>query len=209
MNRPPIRILIIDDHPAMRAGINALVSSQSDMEVVAEGGCGREAIQLHRELQPDIVLMDLRLPDLSGVEAILAIRAEFPDARVIVVTTYDSDEDIYRAVQSGAKSYLLKDRPKEEFFATIRGVHAGETILPSEVAERLSERMRRPDLSDREMEVLLLISKGHGNKSVATQLRITEDTVKFRLKALFWKLGVHDRTAAVVTAVKLGIVQLE
>lgn len=209
MNPPPIRIMVIDDHPALRAGITALLSSQSDMEVVAEGGGGREAIELYCKLLPDIVLMDLRLPDLSGVEAILAIRAKFPEARVIVVTTYDSDEDIYRAVQSGAKSYLLKDRPKEEFFATIRGVHAGETILPSEVVERLSQRMRRPDLSEREMEVLRLISKGHSNKSVADQLRITEDTVKFRLKALFWKLGVHDRTAAVVTAMKLGIVELK
>ena len=164
---------------------------------------------LFRQYQPDIVLMDLRLPGMSGVETILEIRKEAPGARIIVNTTYDADEDIYRAIQSGAKSYLLKDMPKEEIFAVIRAVHAGDEVLPSQVEERLKERMRRPELTTREEAVLELLFRGRSNKEIAEALNISEDTVKFRLKGLFSKLGVADRTAAVVAALRHGIVHME
>lgn len=204
-----IRILIVDDHPALRAGLRALIASEPDMRVVADSGDGRQGLEMFRQHQPDIVLMDLRLPGMSGVEAILEIRKEAPDARIIVNTTYDADEDIFRAIQSGAKSYLLKDMPKEEIFAVIRAVHAGDEVLPSQVEERLKERMRRPELTAREKAVLELLFKGRSNKEIAEALDISEDTVKFRLKGLFSKLGVADRTAAVVAALRHGIVHME
>lgn len=209
MKPTPIRILIVDDHPALRAGLSALVASQPDMKVVAESGDGRSGVEMFLLHRPDIVLMDLRLPGMSGVEAILAIRAENPEARIIVNTTYDADEDIYRALQSGAKSYLLKDMPKEQIFNVIRKVHAGLEVLPSQVDQRLKERMRRPELTKREMAVLELLFKGRSNKEIAEVLDISEDTVKFRLKGMFSKLGVPDRTAAVVAALRHGIVHME
>jgi two-component system NarL family response regulator len=153
--------------------------------------------------------MDLRLPRMSGVEAILAIRSESPAARIIVNTTYDTDEDIHRAIQSGAKSYLLKDMPQEEIFAVIRAVNSGHEILPTQVEQRLNERMRRPELTKREMAVIERLFKGRSNKEIADDLGISEDTVKFRLKGLFSKLGVSDRTAAVVAALRHGIVHME
>jgi two-component system NarL family response regulator len=203
-----IRLLIVDDHPAFRAGLVALLADQKDLRVVAQCGDGREALDLYRREHPDVVLMDLRLPGLSGVEAILAIRQEFPEARVIVVTTFDSDEDIYRAIQSGAKSYLMKDMSKAEIVGAIRAVHAGRDHLPSAIAERLAERRRRPELTLREMEVLQLLVKGRSNKEIALGLSIAEDTVKSHLKTLFTKLGVQDRTAAAVNAIRYGIVTL-
>ena len=209
MKPTPIRILIVDDHPALRAGLSALIASQPDMEVVAESGDGRHGVEMFLLHRPDIVLMDLRLPGMSGVEAILAIRAEDAEARIIVNTTYDADEDIYRAVQSGAKSYLLKDMPKEQIFNVIREVHAGHEVLPSQVDQRSKERMRRPELTKREMAVLELLFKGRSNKEIAEVLDISEDTVKFRLKGMFSKLGVPDRTAAVVAALRHGIVHME
>ena len=207
---PPtyIRLLIVDDHPAFRAGLVALLADQKDLRVVAECGDGREAVELYRRERPDVVLMDLRLPGLSGVEAILAIRQEFPDARVIVVTTFDSDEDIYRAIQSSAKSYLMKDMSKPEIVGTIRAVHAGQERLPASIAGKLAERRRRPELTLREMEVLQLLVKGRSNKEIASGLSIAEDTVKSHLKTLFTKLGVQDRTAAAVNAIRYGIVTL-
>ena len=207
---PPtyIRLLIVDDHPAFRAGLVALLADQKDLRVVAECGDGREAVELYRRERPDVALMDLRLPGLSGVEAILAIRQEFPDARVIVVTTFDSDEDIYRAIQSGAKSYLMKDMSKAEIVGAIRAVHAGQERLPPSIADRLAERRRRPELTLREMEVLQLLVKGRSNKEIASGLSIAEDTVKSHLKTLFTKLGVQDRTAAAVSAIRYGIVPL-
>ena len=208
MKPTPIRILIVDDHPALRAGLRALIASQPDMQVVAESGDGRNGLEMFLQHRPDIVLMDLRLPGLSGVEAILAIRSENPDARIIVNTTYDADEDIYRAIQSGAKSYLLKDMPKEQIFSVIREVHAGHEVLPSQVDQRLKERMRRPELTQRETAVLELLFRGRSNKEIAEILNISEDTVKFRLKGLFSKLGVTDRTTAVVTALRHGIVHM-
>ena len=203
-----IRLLIVDDHPAFRAGLVALLADQKDLRVVAQCGDGRDALELFRRERPDVVLMDLRLPGLSGVEAILAIRQEFPDARVIVLTTYDSDEDIFRAIQSGAKSYLMKDMSKAEIVGAIRAVHAGQERLPPSIADRLAERRRRPELTLREMEVLQLLVKGRSNKEIASSLSIAEDTVKSHLKTLFTKLGVQDRTAAAVSAIRYGIVPL-
>ena len=205
----PIRLLVVDDHPAFRMGLAALVQSQPDMEVAAESGDGQQAVELFRKVKPDVTLMDLRLPGLSGVEAILAIRKDFPDARVIVVTTYDWDEDVYRAMQSGAKSYLLKDMTQEQIAGTIRAVHAGDNTLPSNVAERLAERLKREELTEREQEVLTLLTKGRSNKEIASDLSISEDTVKYHLKTLFTKLGVQDRTEAAISAIRHGIVHLD
>ena len=203
-----IRLLIVDDHPAFRAGLVALLADEGDLQVVDECGDGQTAVELYRRHRPDVALMDLRLPGLSGVEAILAIRQGFPDARVIVLTTFDADEDIYRAIQSGAKSYLLKDMSKVEIVGAIRAVHAGQDALPEEIAERLAERRRRQDLTSREIEVLQLLVKGRSNKEIASDLSIAEDTVKSHLKTLFAKLEVRDRTAAAIRAIRLGIVRL-
>lgn len=205
---PVIRLLIVDDHPAFRAGLVALLADQSDMKVVAECGDGQTAVELFRRERPDVVLMDLRLPGTSGVEAILAIRKEHPEARVIVVTTYDRDEDIYSAIQSGAKSYLLKDMSKAEMVGTIRRVHLGAAELTPHVAARLAGRMQRQNLTPREIEILQWVVKGRSNKEIAAGLLIAEDTVKTHLKALFAKLGVKDRTTAAVSAIEHGIVNL-
>jgi DNA-binding NarL/FixJ family response regulator len=206
---PAIRLMIVDDHPAFRMGLNSLVDSAPDMQVVAEAGDGLAAVDLYRREKPDIVLMDLRLPRMSGVESIIAIRKEFPGARVIVVTTYDADEDVFRAIQSGAKSYLLKDMSKEEIIGTIRAVHAGEERLPASVAHRLAQRRQRQELTERETEVLQLLTKGRSNKEIASALFVSEDTVKSHLKTLFAKLGVQDRTEAAISAIRHGIVHLE
>ena len=205
----PIRVMLVDDHPAFRKGMAALIESEPGLEVVGQTGDGGEAQELYRQKNPDIVLMDLRLPGLGGVEATMAIRKEFPDARIIVLTTFDTDEDIYRAVQSGAKSYLLKDTPEDELAATIRAVHAGEPALPEKMAKRLAERKQRADLSPRETEVLQLLTKGRSNKEIASSLFISEDTVKAHLKTLFSKLKVQDRTEAAISAIRHGIVHLE
>jgi two-component system NarL family response regulator len=204
-----IRVMLVDDHPAFRKGLAALIGSEPDLEVVAEAENGAEALELFRKKRPDIVLMDLRLPGMGGVEATIAIRKEFPDARIIVLTTFDLDEDIYRAMQSGAQSYLLKDTPDDQLAGTIRAVHAGQQPLPAKVAERLAARRRRPDLSSRETEVLQLLLKGSSNKEIGSALFISEDTVKAHLKTLFIKLGVKDRTEAAISAIRHGIVHLE
>ena len=205
----PIRVMLVDDHPAFRKGMTALIESEAGIEVVAQTGDGREALNLYRQKKPDVVLMDLRLPGIGGVEATIAIRKEFPDARVIVLTTFDTDEDIYRAIQSGAKSYLLKDTPENEIAAAIRAVDAGELALPEKMAKRLAERQQRADLSGREMEVLQLLIKGRSNKEIAGALFLSEDTIKAHLKSLFAKLHVQDRTEAAISAIRLGIVHLE
>jgi len=204
-----IRVMLVDDHPAFRKGIAALIESEPDLKVVSETGDGSEAVEVFRRSKPDVVLMDLRLPGMGGVEATMAIRKEFPDAKIIVLTTFDADEDIYRAIQSGAKSYVLKDTPDDELAATIRSVHAGEARLSSRVAQRLAERQQRADLSQREMDVLQLLIKGRSNKEIGAALFVTEDTVKAHLKTLFSKLNVRDRTEAAISAIRHGIVHLE
>lgn len=204
-----IRILIVDDHPPMRMGLAALIKSQPGMDVVAEASDGEEAIDVYDDVLPDVVLMDLRMPGMGGVEAILAIRKKHPEARVIVLSTYDLDEDIHRAIQSGAQSYLLKDMPSEEIASTIQGVYAGDTMLPRQVAERLNIRSQREQLTERERDVLESLIKGRSNKEIASGLCISEETVKSHLKMLFAKLRVHDRTGAAVEAIRHGIVHLK
>jgi two-component system NarL family response regulator len=204
-----ISVMLVDDHPAFRKGLAALIASEPGLRVTAEAGSGTDALAVYRQKTPDVVLMDLRLPGLGGVEATMAIRKEFPDARIIVLTTFDTDEDIYRAIQSGAKSYLLKDTPDDELSATIRAVYAGRQTLPEKVAERLALRQQRADLSHREMEVLQLLTKGRSNKEIGSALFISEDTVKAHLKTLFTKLKVQDRTEAAISAIRHGIVHLE
>lgn len=214
MSRAPvpgktIRVLVVDDHPPMRVGLVALVKSQPGMDVVAEASDGEEAIEVYEDVKPDVVLMDLRMPGIGGVESILAIRKKHPAARVIVLSTYDMDEDIHRAMQSGAKSYLLKDMPIEEIASTIRGVYEGDSLLPRSVAERLTERAQRQQLTERERDVLEALIKGRSNKEIASSLCIAEDTVKTHLKTLFTKLRVRDRTGAAVEAIRHGIVHIK
>lgn len=213
MGEPPsgktISVLVVDDHPPMRMGLVALIKSQPGMDVVAEASDGEEAIEIYEDIHPDVVLMDLRMPGMGGVEAILAIRKLDPEARVIVLSTYDLDEDIHRAIQSGAKSYLLKDMSIEEIASTIREVYSGDTLLPRQVAERLTERAQREQLTEREREVLGLLIRGRSNKEIGSELCISEDTVKSHLKTLFTKLRVRDRTGAAVEAIRHGIVQLK
>ena len=201
--------MVVDDHQAFRLGLVAIIEDMPDMTVIAEASDGAHALEACRELRPDIVLMDLRLPVMGGVETTLAIRQTFPDTRVIVITTFDGDEDIYRALQSGAHAYLLKDMSKEELVDAIRAVHAGKYRFPPNVASRLAERMRRPEISPRELEALKLIVKGKSNKEIASALSITEETVKGHLKSLFVKLEVNDRTQAAVTALQRGIIHLD
>ncbi len=204
-----IRVLVVDDHPPMRMGLVALIKSQAGMDVIAEAADGEEAIEVYDDVLPDVVLMDLRMPGIGGVEAILAIRSKHPAARVIVLSTYDTDEDIHRALQSGAKSYLLKDMPIEEIASTVRAVFEGDASLPRSVAERLTERSLRQQLTERERDVLEALIKGRSNKEIAASLCISEDTVKSHLKTLFAKLRVRDRTGAAVEAIRHGIVHLK
>lgn len=209
MSEQKIRILVVDDHHIVRQGLVALLSTVSDIEVVAEAGDGAEAQEMHRKLQPDITIMDLRLPRMSGVEAIIAIRAESPKARFIVLTTFDGDEDIYRALQAGAKGYLLKGMRAEELTDAIRTVHAGKSRIPTVVAERLAERVSGTELTTREHEVLRLIVDGHSNKEIGNLLHISEATVKTHINNLLSKLGVSDRTQAATTALQRGLVHLD
>lgn len=203
-----LRILIVDDHPTFRMGLAALINSQPDMSVQAEVDTGEEAIERYRAEPADVVLMDLRLPGIGGVEATLSLLNRHPDAKVVVLTTYDTDEDIYRAIQSGAKSYLLKDMSTDEIIGTIRSVHEGTADLPSVIAERLNQRLQRQALTNREREVLVLLVKGRSNKEIAATLGISDETAKSHLKTLFAKLGVRDRTDAAISAIRHGIVHL-
>jgi two-component system NarL family response regulator len=203
-----IRIIVVDDQAVVRQGFVSLIKTVPDMAVVAEGTNGREAVALYREHRPDVVLMDLRMPVMGGVEAIAAMRREWPDARVIVLTTYDGDEDIYRSLQAGAQGYLLKDMFFDELEAAIRAVHAGGRKIPGVVAERLAGRMGGSDLTARELEVLKLIVGGRSNKEIGTALGISEATVKSHINSILGKLGVTDRTQAATTALQRGIVHL-
>jgi len=201
-----IRLLIVDDHHVVRKGLVSLINSEPDMSVIAEAGDGQQAIDLYRQHKPDVVLMDLRLPVLSGVGATTAIRKEFPAARILVLTTYDGDEDIYRALQAGAAGYLLKDMFSEELLEAIRAVYSGLRRIPAAVAERLAARVGGPDLTARELDVLKLIVKGKSNKEISTELSIGEATVKTHVNNILAKLGVSDRTQAATTALQRGIV---
>jgi two-component system NarL family response regulator len=203
-----IRILVVDDHHVVRQGLVALINSVDDMEVVAEAPDGRKGVDLYRKHLPDVTIMDLRLPVLGGVEAIQEIRRGNPQARVIVLTTFDGDENIYRALQAGARGYLLKDMFGDELMDAIRTVHAGKTRIPAVVAQRLAERMGGPELTSRELDVLRLIVAGKSNKEIGNQLHISEATVKTHINNLLGKLGVSDRTQAATTAIQRGIVEL-
>ena len=208
MNNNPIRIMVIDDQAVVRQGFVALINTVPDMVVVAEGTDGQQAVELYRLHRPDVTLMDLRMPQLGGVEAIMAIRKEFSAARLIVLTTYDGDEDIYRSLQAGAPGYLLKDVFYEELEDAIRKVHAGTRWIPAQVADRLAERMASSDLTGREIEVLQLIVAGNSNKAIANRLTISEATVKSHINSILNKLGVSDRTQAATTALQRGLVHL-
>jgi DNA-binding NarL/FixJ family response regulator len=208
MSSSKIRVLVIDDQAVVRQGFVALINTVPDMTVVAEGTNGQRAVELFRQHQPDITLMDLRMPGMGGVEAITQIRREFPHARIIILTTFDGDEDIYRSLQAGAQGYLLKDMFFEELEDAIRKVHAGARRIPTVVAERLAERMSGSDLTARELEVLEQIVKGRSNKEIASALKISEATVKSHINNILSKLGVSDRTQAATTALQRGIVHL-
>src|SRR6266404_2895745 len=203
-----IRIMVVEDHHVVRQGLVALLKTTPEMQVVAEAQDGLQAVELFRKHRPDVTLMDLRLPGLGGVQATEAIRKEFPQARIIVLTTFDGDEDIYRAIQAGARGYLLKDMFGEELMEAIRAVHAGKTRIPGVVAERLADRMGGPNLTTRELSVLELIVRGRSNKEIADDLGIFESTVKTHVNNILSKLSVSDRTQAATTALQRGIVHL-
>ncbi len=208
----PIRIVIADDHPIFRAGLLGLLSGQEDFQIVGEAANGREAVSVVRHATPDVLLVDLQMPELDGVGAIRAIREAAPKTRILVLTTYDSDGDILRAVEAGATGYLLKDTPREELFKAIRATARGDSVLSPAVASKLVGRARGPlerALSGRELEVLTLVARGISNKIIGKDLRISEATVKTHLIHIFAKLGVDDRTAAVTAAIEKGILRLE
>jgi DNA-binding NarL/FixJ family response regulator len=204
----PIRVLIADDHPALREGLSALLERQTDLQVVAMAADGQEAVTLVRTHQPDVVLMDLRMPCLEGADAVTAICGEWPEARIIILTTYDGDEDIYRALRAGAKGYLLKDAPCEELFTAIRQVHRGQKYIMSQVAQKLTDRFQSSELTDRELEVLQLLVQGNTNRDISEVLCVAEGTVKFHVRNILDKLGAGDRTQAVTIALKRGLARL-
>ena len=204
-----IQIMVVDDHHIVRQGLVALIGTLPGMQVVAQASDGEQAVDLYRTHRPDITLMDLRLPNKNGVDAIAQIREEFPAARIIVLITFDGDEDIYRALQAGAKGYLLKGMNADELTEAIRAVHAGKSRIPAVVAERLAERMGGPSLTGRELDVLKRIVGGRSNKEIAGDLFISEATVKTHINSILSKLGVNDRTQAATTALQRGIVHLD
>jgi DNA-binding NarL/FixJ family response regulator len=204
----PIRILVVDDHPLLREGIAALVGGQSDMTLVAECSNGREAVQAFRTHRPDVTLMDLQMPEMSGLDAISAIRGEFPDARIIVLTTYSGDVQVLRALQAGARAYLLKNLVHKELLDTIRAVHAGKKTLSPQASYELAEHATDDALTKAEIDVLRLIAAGNANKQIADQLSISEETVKGRVKNILSKLDANDRTHAAMIGLKRGIIEL-
>lgn len=203
-----IRVLIVDDHSIVRQGLATIINRDPEMTVIAQAEDGQQAIVCFGEHQPDVTLMDLRMPQMGGVEAITAICAQFKPARIIVLTTYDGDEDIYRGLQAGAKGYLLKDTKPKELLNAIRMINRGQQYIPPEVGAKLVQRMSNPELSHRELEVLRLMGQGMSNSDIATALTIGESTVKSHVNRILSKLGVSDRTQAVIIAVKRGIVSL-
>jgi DNA-binding NarL/FixJ family response regulator len=204
----PIRILTVDDHALLREGIAALVNAESDMKLVAEASDGQQAIEKFRLHRPDVTLMDLQMPTLNGIEAIIAIRTEFPKARIIVLTTYAGDVQIVRALKAGARGYILKGHVHRELLETIRAVHAGQKRIPPDVAVELADHAAEEELTSREIDVLRLIASGNANKEIAGQLSIAEETVKSHITKILAKLGANDRTHAVTIGLKRGIIEL-
>jgi DNA-binding NarL/FixJ family response regulator len=204
-----IRVMFADDHPMLRAGLAVTVESEDDMQVVGEAGSGAEAIEMWKRLRPDVVLMDLRMPGVNGLDAIRQIREMDPSAKLIVLTTYDGDEDIYRALTAGARGYLLKDMLRRELADAIRAVQAGQRYMSPSVAARLAERSPSQELSARESEILTCLVRGLSNKEIASELGVAEGTVRIHLSNIFEKMGVHDRTHAAILAVQRGFVHLD
>jgi DNA-binding NarL/FixJ family response regulator len=203
-----IRVFSVDDHPLLREGIAAIVNSQPDMTMVSQAASSQDALEQFRKHKPDVTLMDLRLPDKSGVETMIAIRAEFPDARIIMLTTFEGDVEIKRALEAGARGYMLKSMPPKELVDVIRQVHAGKKRIPSKLAAQLAEHLSDETLTDREVEVLSQIAGGNRNRDIADRLFISEETVKVHIKHIMEKLGASDRTQAVAIGVRRGIIQL-
>ncbi len=207
-NPASIRVLSVDDHPLLRQGIAAIINSQPDMLLVAEASSGSEGIQKFRAHQPDVTLMDLRLPDMSGIDTVIAIRTEFSDARIIMLTTFEGDVEVQRALEAGARGYMLKSMPPKELVEVIRQVHAGKKRVPAELAAQLAEHLSDEALTEREVDVLRHVAGGNRNRDIAERLFISEETVKVHVKHIMEKLGASDRTQAVAIAVRRGIIQL-
>lgn len=209
MNEPErIRVFSVDDHPLLREGIAAIVNNQSDMLMVAQAANSKEAIEQFRKHVPDVTLMDLRLPDMSGVDTMIAIRREFPEARIVMLTTFEGDVEVKHALEAGARGYVLKSMPPKDLVEVIRQVHLGKKRIPSQLAAQLAEHMSDEALTDREVEVLRRISGGNRNRDIADQLSISEETVKVHIKHIMEKLGASDRTQAVAIGIRRGIIQL-
>ena len=209
LTEAPIKVLCVDDHPLVRKGIASILANEADMRLVAEAGNGLEAVDRFREFQPDVTLMDLRMPEMDGVQATQAIRKEFPDARIIALTSYDGDQDIYRALEAGVRGYMLKEMVHTDVLRAIRTVHAGKRLMPHEVAQRLSEYFPQVALTPREVEVLGFVARGLANKEIAHKLGTANGTIKMHVQNILEKLGASDRTHAVTLAIERGILHLD